>query len=364
MERTNNNIIIATTQSITLNLFYDEIIKRLLSENYNITLAINDPNNLKYNLNYIKLDLPKKIYQFLNIFKIIKLIYKIRKILKNNKSSTFLLNTPLVAHLFRFSSFFLKTKIIYFVHGYRFHDTSNKLYFLFFFFLEYILSFKTNAYININSYDYNITKKFFNKNNLFINGVGIKLETKYKKRNKNNTFVVGVISAYRRNKGYDKIISVANHLGSLKKKIKFECFGYGDKIIFNNEIIKKNIKNIQLNDFTSNIEDKIRKFDILLHLSVREGLPVSLMQSLTLGVPIIATDIRGNRDLVTHNYNGHLVNLNTSIENISYLIIKHYNDIKYNDILSKNAFKSLDFKYSKNFISKKVANFINEINQI
>ena len=45
----------------------------------------------------------------------------------------------------------------------------------------------------------------------------------------------------------------------------------------------------------------------MLHLSKREGLPVSLMQSLSVGLPVICYNIRGNNDLIEDNFNGYFV---------------------------------------------------------
>ena len=80
-EYTKNRILIASTQSLTLNLFYDDIINTLIKNNYKVKLAVKDPDNLKYRIDNIKLDLPKNFYEILNIFKVIIILYKIRKII-------------------------------------------------------------------------------------------------------------------------------------------------------------------------------------------------------------------------------------------------------------------------------------------
>ena len=46
----------------------------------------------------------------------------------------------------------------------------------------------------------------------------------------------------------------------------------------------------------------------MLHLSKREGLPVSVMQCLASGLPVICYNIRGNNDLIKNNFNGLFVN--------------------------------------------------------
>ena len=48
-------------------------------------------------------------------------------------------------------------------------------------------------------------------------------------------------------------------------------------------------------------------FDVLWLASGFEGLPNSIMEAMACGVPVVATDIRGNRELVVHGQTGFLV---------------------------------------------------------
>jgi glycosyltransferase EpsD len=53
--------------------------------------------------------------------------------------------------------------------------------------------------------------------------------------------------------------------------------------------------------------------DLFVSCSRREGLPVSIIEAMAVGLPIIATDIRGNRDLIKNGSNGFLVSYNDPI---------------------------------------------------
>ena len=88
------------------------------------------------------------------------------------------------------------------------------------------------------------------------------------------------------------------------KKIQIDCYGYGDFKKFNLIKVKKKLVNISFKKFDLNLKNKIQKYDILLHLSKREGLPVSVMQSLLNGLPVICYNIRGNNDLIKDKFNG------------------------------------------------------------
>ena len=52
--------------------------------------------------------------------------------------------------------------------------------------------------------------------------------------------------------------------------------------------------------------------DVSVSSSRQEGLPINLVEAMALGNPVVATDVRGNRDLVQDGDSGYLVPLNDS----------------------------------------------------
>lgn len=353
-----NKIVIISRRSMTINLFFKDLIQYLSKKNIDIKLCCNDISNLKVvssrNINFTSIN---SINNFSIIFDFFRLIKELNIIGKKYNDHIFIINTPLISHLFRLSTFFLKLKIIYFVHGYRFHNKGNFFLNLIFKVFEVILSFNTTAYININDYDYNFTNSVIKKKSIKVNGIGIDLKSRYQKKNIiNKNFTIGIIAAYKKNKGYDDLIKICKNK-NLSNKVKFICYGYGDYKKYLKKINESNIGNITLNDFTDNIYSAIDEFDIVLHLSYREGLPVSLMQSLIRGKPVICYNVRGCVDLIKNNFNGYIIdigNINKVIESINFLI----NNKNLLEIFSSNALNSINEKYSNSYISKKIHELI------
>ena len=138
--------------------------------------------------------------------------------------------------------------------------------------------------------------------------------------------------------------------------MKIECYGYGDYYKYDTIKIKKKLNNISFNNFDINLKNKIKNFDILLHLSKREGLPVSLMQSLWEGLPVRCYNIRGNNDLIKDEFNGYFVQSYKDVQNkIYYLNIK---DSIFNN-MRINAFKSINKDFLKKKINLNVYNILN-----
>ena len=114
-------------------------------------------------------------------------------------------------------------------------------------------------------------------------------------------------------------------IGDLKKiytasngnNAKLEYENFIEKYKSNEKLIKKlNIEDdVKLLGYRSDIVKILSITDIYLASSLREGLPVNVMEAMYMGLPIIAVDNRGHRELVQHNENGFIVEQNSAMEN-------------------------------------------------
>ncbi len=336
-------IIFICTKSITFNTFLKSQANFFLKKKYEVEVACSDIENLNFKCNFKhKIEFPTKILDLFNLFKFVRILIQIKKITNKNSSTLFFIHTPVAAYLFRFFTFFEKIKIIYFVHGFRFTSTTNIFKKFILKIIEKILSKKTDLFITINNEDYNYTLKNLTKRTSCykVNGVGLNPTSKYhRKKIKKKNFIknILIISAYKKEKGYHEILKVAEILKG--KKIKLDCYGYGNYNKFNSIKFKKKLHNISFKKFDINLEKKIKKYDILLHLSKREGLPVSVMQCLSHGLPVICYDIRGNNDLIIDKFNGLFVKTYKEVPlKILYLNLEKqfFYDMSYNAIKSIN----------------------------
>src|SRR5699024_4621770 len=82
--------------------------------------------------------------------------------------------------------------------------------------------------------------------------------------------------------------------------------GEGDKREELEQLIKEKQleKNIRLMGFRTDIPELMSLSDVAISCSRQEGLPVNVMEAMATGLPVVASDCRGNRDLVENDQNG------------------------------------------------------------
>lgn len=83
-----------------------------------------------------------------------------------------------------------------------------------------------------------------------------------------------------------------------------------------------------------------------------EGLPLGLMEAMSVGLPVIATNVNGNKDLVEHSVNGFLFNIDKPEEAADY-IIQLSNDKELWGQFSKNARSKIIKSYSAEKMAEK-----------
>lgn len=107
---------------------------------------------------------------------------------------------------------------------------------------------------------------------------------------------VGRITAARNPKMFDQIAK------SLPET-KFTWVGYAL-----NKDEKPKASNITITGFLSRDEaiTELAKLDVYVQTSLWEGMPIAVLEAMALGKPVVATDIIGNRDLITHEKTGFL----------------------------------------------------------
>lgn len=99
--------------------------------------------------------------------------------------------------------------------------------------------------------------------------------------------------------------------------------------------------------------------DLFLNVSESEGVPVSIMEALSVGIPVLATNVGGTNEIVKNEYNGFLLNKETNGSDIASNIELFMNLNRYErKKLSENARKFWGETYDA---EKNYNDFLNDI---
>jgi len=94
--------------------------------------------------------------------------------------------------------------------------------------------------------------------------------------------------------------------------------------------------------FTADVNLYLSITDLFVFPSAKEGMPVCIMEALSMGVPVITSDSRGCSDLIKNEINGLLLTESPTVNEISHAILKLYGDREQLSRLKENALSGRD----------------------
>lgn len=247
---------------------------------------------------------------------------QLRKLLDEEQYDIIHCHTPMGSVITRLAAGSARnkgTKVIYTAHGFHFYKGSPALNWLVYYPIEKILSHRTDLLLTMNHEDYRRAKAFKAKRVEIVNGVGMDLsrfsvaapEEKLEVRKElglreSDTFAISVAQLIKR-KNHAVLIDAVHKLHDPS----LHLFILGDGIQ-EQELRKKSkalgLENqVHLLGFRNDVYRLCRAADLFLFASLQEGLPVAVMEAMACGLPIIASNIRGNTDLIDTGEGGWLV---------------------------------------------------------
>lgn len=173
-------------------------------------------------------------------------------------------------------------------------------------------------------------------------------------------FNIGIIGRISEVKGHLyllKAMTMLNHIDDLRLYIfgegplKKTCEDYCNS----NGIAGK----VYFMGFKNNIYDYMSKLDLLVMPSLHEGLPYTILEAMSLKVPVIASDIGGLKEVIKNNEDGILVppkDIEALTSVIEYL--HQHKDIREN--LTKNACNKVCSQFSIEYMTDKYLDIYSE----
>lgn len=318
-------LFVATVESHLLN-FHIPFMKLLQEKGYEVHVATKVGNRqqefdeigvIKHNVDFSRSPYSPKVF---------KSLQQMEKLLKEIRFSLVHVHTPVAAFVTRLACQRTNTHpVLYTAHGFHFYKGAPLKNWLLYYNMEKLAAHWTDGLITINEEDYKAAQKFKLRSNgkvFFVPGVGVdivgleqriaSIDRSEKRKelgiSEQSTVLITVA----------ELIPRKNHIQVLKALSKLNKTNFHYLIVGNGESeqqLEKAVNELMLQDkvsflgFRRDVPELMASSDIFILTSRHEGLTRAIMEAMAVGLPIIATDVRGNRDLVKSGENGYLVSL-------------------------------------------------------
>lgn len=281
----------------------------------------------KQGIRYFQIPIPRSITRITNILK----SYKLTKKLSKENYDLVHCHSPIGSVICRQAFKNIQTKIVYTAHGFHFYKGAPLKNWLIFYPIEKYYSRWTDVLITINKEDYaRANRQKMAKVIEYVPGIGIDL-SKYKNGSKSKStlraelllpdeaVILTSVGELNDNKNHQIVIKALAEIND--PRVHYIICGKGD----NRDKLLKLAEELNISDkihllgFRKDIPEILSQSDIFVFPSLREGLPVSLMEAMASGLPCVVSDIRGNKDLIDHGKGGFLCKKNIKEEYVEYI---------------------------------------------
>lgn len=234
-------------------------------------------------------------------------------------------------------------KIIYQAHGFHFFKGAPIFNWLIYYPIEKFLARYTDVLVTINHEDYELAKNKMKLrkggNVYYVPGVGVDINAfdvdesfdRIKKREElgidNESIMILSVGEINKNKNHETIIRAISVMDC--DNVHYFIAGTGEKTEYLKDVCRQNgiSDRVHFLGFRKDISELCAVADIYCFPSLREGLSIALMESMSAGLPCVVSKIRGNTDLIEHGRGGYLCDP-TNFEGFAEKISNLCNDIE------------------------------------
>lgn len=241
----------------------------------------------------------------------IKAFKQLKRVIDEGNYDIIHCHTPVGAMLTRLAALDARkrgTKVFYTAHGFHFYKGAPLINWILYYWAEKLLAMMTDVLITITHEDYKRAKGFKAGKVEYVPGVGIDMNY-FKKGSQrqstalraelgipNDATVLLSVGEVNANKNHKVVIEALPEFSNTwyvicgrgplieKYRILSQSLGVGDRVI--------------MTGYRTNVEDYYNMADIFVFPSIREGLPVALMEAMAMELVCVAAKNRGTDDLL------------------------------------------------------------------
>jgi len=299
------------------------------NKKFQVAVAVGEDKNGELIKRLLKLGIKtyyiKNLKQKINFYNDWLAFWSITKLCRQIKPDIIHLNSSKAGSLGAIAAKFANIKkIIYTVHGLVLNENLTLFKKIFYWLAEWLSSKFKHYLICVSEFDQKSLLKYkiapMHKISVIHNGIDLpnlaflskqeaikKIETLTNYDLQPASYkLIGTIANFYPNKGLIYLIEAARQIKQIEHKIKFIIIGDGE----DRDKLEKLIHNYQLSQTVfltgriANSRQYLKAFDTFVLPSIKEGFAYSLIEASAAGLPIIATNVGGNPEIINHNKTG------------------------------------------------------------
>ncbi|WP_404452325.1 glycosyltransferase family 4 protein [Virgibacillus necropolis] len=354
-----NKILFCATVDYHFKAFHLPYMKWFKEQGWDVHVAAFGDIDLQYTDRKYNIPFQRSPYSRSNI----QAYKELKEIIEQNNYTIIHCHTPIGGIVARLAARKVRkqgTRVIYTAHGFHFCKGAPLFNWLLYYPIEKWMSRLTDCLITINQEDYQLaTTQLQVKHVEHVHGVGVntnlfkpktengKAELKKSFGYKADDFLLFYAAEFNKNKNQQFLLRSLALIKDDVSNAKLLFAGEGALL----ESCREQAKTLGVSHmvdflgFRKNIQDIAPMCDIAVASSFREGLPVNIMEAMACGLPVVAVDNRGHRELVQDNKTGWLLAEN-DVVNFSEKIIALANANEVREKLGNNGRQAILSTYS------------------
>jgi glycosyltransferase involved in cell wall biosynthesis len=174
---------------------------------------------------------------------------------------------------------------------------------------------------------------------------------------KENTRLVGTLGRLTHQKAHHYLIEAARIVFQRDPGVEFLVAGEGHRLGYLKELVGAYgiSRSFHFVGYRSDAVNILKLLDVFVLCSIDEGLPIVLLEAMSVGVPVVATDVGEIPQVIRNLQNGILVRRG-SVRGLAEAILRVLNDQILGNSLPQNAKKTIATKFS---ISRMTQDYVN-----
>jgi glycosyltransferase involved in cell wall biosynthesis len=250
---------------------------------------------------------------------------QLRELLKTRRFDLIHVHTPVAAFMGRYLARITgQGPVLYTAHGFHFYKGAPKRNWLVYYNAERIAACWTDGLIVMNEEDFKNARKLgFNpgENLFYVHGVGVDLD-KYLALSAEESnvraelgiepddVVITCVAEMIERKNHAFLLEAWQGVARCFEQCHLFLVGTGENLLALQQwAARQQLPRVYFLGFRRDVPQILRETDVATLVSKHEGLPKYIMEAMSAGKPVVASNVRGNRDLVEHEKTGLLVEL-------------------------------------------------------